>query len=221
MEAAFEDQAGKDARKMKKRLFQEIPRLEDDRLLLRQITAADAQDLSCFAHSPAIYRLLPTFLYEQKYPDIHRVIDGLYADCLRKSLILGVFLRQGGDFCGLAEWYGFRDEIHKVSIGYRFLEACWGKGIASETVGLMIDWLLNETDIRIVTASTMLENKASGRVLAKNGFSLVQTGIDEDWGYGKPTPTDKWFLLLNNRAGRQVGDAGKIRKNVTFHLCSL
>lgn len=187
---------------MKRKLFHTIPRLEGSRLLLRQITASDAADLSRFAHSPAVYRLLPTFLYEQKSPDIDRVIDGLYTECIRQSLILGVFLRADGRFCGLAEWYGYREAIHKVSIGYRFLEECWGRGIASETVGLMIDCLLDQTDIKIVTASTMLENKASGRVLAKNGFSLIQAGIDEDWGYEGPTPTDKWFLLLNHRGPR-------------------
>ena len=179
---------------MKKKPFSEIPRLEGGRLLLRRITHGDADALAGLARSEAVYRYLPTFLYEQKYPDIHRIIDGLYAECLEESLILGVFLRDEDRFCGLAEMYGFRDPIHKISIGYRFLEACWGKGIASEAVGLLVDHLLRETDIEIITAGTMVENRASARVLEKNGFTLVNRHVGEDWGYDQPTLADKWIL---------------------------
>ena len=57
----------------------------------------------------------------------------------------------------------------------------------------MIRYLYEETDIEIITGSTMVENRASAHVLEKNGFDLVVTGADEDWGYEKPTPTDKWI----------------------------
>lgn len=171
-----------------------VPTLENDRLVLRRVTRADAASLERLAHSAVVYRYLPTFLYEQKYDDICRVIDGLYGECLRESVILGVFLREEAAFCGLAEMYGFRDEIHKISIGYRLLEEYWHQGIASQTVALMVDYLFNRTDIEIITASTMVENKASARVLMKNGFSLVNSGVGEDWGYEAPTLTDKWFL---------------------------
>lgn len=104
---------------MKARFFQAVPALQSRRLVLRRLTQADAGALSRLAHSDAVYRYLPTFLYERKYPDIRRVIDGLYDECLSESLILGVFLQEDENFCGLAEMYGFRDEIHKISIGYR------------------------------------------------------------------------------------------------------
>ena len=89
--------------------------------------------------------------------------------------------------------YGYRDPIHKISVGYRLLERCWGKGIATEALGIMVDYLYNETDIEIITASTMIENQVSARVLVKNGFDLVVHAADEDWGYDRPTAADKWI----------------------------
>ena len=175
-------------------MFAEIPRIEGARIVLRRLGEADAAPLARLAHSAAVYRYLPTFLYEQKYPDIDRVIRGLYTECIRESMILGVFLREDGRFCGLAEVYGCREPIHKVSIGYRLLEACWGRGIATETVRLLTGWLLDRAGVEIITASTMVENRASARVLEKNGFSLVNSGVGEDWGYPQPTIADKWFL---------------------------
>ncbi|MBQ1552453.1 MAG: hypothetical protein IIZ66_02805 [Clostridia bacterium] len=57
----------------------------------------------------------------------------------------------------------------------------------------MVDWLYSRTDTEIITASTMIENKASARVLQKNGFQLTASGVPEDWGYEQPTVADKWF----------------------------
>lgn len=176
---------------MKKNLFSEIPYLEGNRLVLRGLTSEDASGLQELVDSPIVYRYLPTFLFEKKYPDVRTVIERLYEECWKESIILGVFWN--GEFCGLAEMYGFRDEIHKISVGYRLLERCWGKGVATETLGMMIDYLYNDTDIEIITASTMIENEASANVLRKNDFEMVNHAVDEDWGYESPTVADKWI----------------------------
>lgn len=175
-----------------KKLFSEVPRLKGERLELRALEERDAEALYELAHDPVIYRYLPTFLFEQKYDDIYKVIRLLYTECFQESIILGVFREDC--FCGLAEMYGFKDHIHKISVGYRLLPRCWGQSIATEALRLMIDYLLNETDIEIITASTMIENQASANVLTKNGFTLVVHAVGEDWGYPEPTIADKWIL---------------------------
>ena len=176
---------------MKKKLFSEIPDLHGTRLRLERLTMKHADALQELVNSENVYRYLPTFLFERKYEDVSHVIRRLYDECFRESIILGIFL--DGGFCGLAEMYGYRDPIHKISVGYRLLERCWGKGIATEALGIMIDYLYNETDIEIITASTMIENQVSARVLIKNGFDLVVHAADEDWGYDRPTAADKWI----------------------------
>ena len=175
---------------MKKKLFSEIPYLTSQRLVLRKIVPEDAPGLTELVNSPNVYRHLPTFLFEKKY-DVETVIERLYDECFKESIILGIFME--GEFCGLAEFYGFRDDAHKISVGYRLLERFWGQGIATEALGLMVDYLYGQTDIEIITASTMMENRASARVLEKNGFDLVVRVSDEDWGYEEPTPSDKWI----------------------------
>ena len=139
----------------RKKLFSEIPYLQNGSLTLRKITLADAAGLQELVNSPAVYRYLPTFLYEKKYEDIRYV---------------------------------------KISIGYRLLESCWGRGIATGALSQVVRYLDEETDIEIITASTMVENLASANVLRKNGFTLVVHAVGEDWGYENPTITDKWIL---------------------------
>ena len=177
------------------KLFDEIPELEDKDILLRRLEDADANALREMTHSDGVYRYLPTFLFEQQYDDPHEVIRRLYTDCFqaKESLILGIFLKEGMCFCGLAEFYGFKDSLHKTCIGYRLAEAYWGRGIATKVVGLMVDYLFTRTDTEIITASTMIENHASARVLQKNGFLMTASAVPEDWGYEQPTIADKWF----------------------------
>lgn len=173
------------------KLFSQIPCLKGERVTLKALTAVDKDALSELTENEKVYRYLPTFLYEQQYADKAYVIAHLYDECIKDSLILGVYL--GDAFCGLAEFYGYRPHLLKVSVGYRLIERYWGKGIATETLRLMTDYLLNETDVKVITASTMVENTASANVLEKNGFKPFSYTLLEKWGYAKPILTKKWI----------------------------
>ena len=59
--------------------------------------------------------------------------------------------------------------------------------------------LLNNRGIRIITASTMTENKVSAHILEKYGFTRINQAVLEDWGYRSPKRSDKW--LLRREAG--------------------
>lgn len=178
-----------------KKLFSEIPYLKNDRILIKGVEDRDAEALKQMTQNPDVYRYLPTFLLEQQYDDVHEAIRSMYADCFKneENLILGIYLQEGMTFCGLAEFYGYKDLIHKVCVGYRLKQEYWGRGIATQTVALMVDYLYSETDIEIITASTMIENTASAHVLMKNDFIMTSKAVPEDWGYETPTIADKWF----------------------------
>nr|MBQ6242250.1 GNAT family N-acetyltransferase [Lachnospiraceae bacterium] len=177
-----------------KDLFPELPRLEDDRIVLQPLSPEDASALDRMRQDPLVARYLPTFLYENRYPDICRVMDGLYTDCLEEgSLILGVYEKPDLAFRGLAELYGLRKDLHKISVGCRLAQDGWGRGLALRAVTLLTDHVTEQKQIEIVTSSTLVQNKASARVLEKAGFTLVVSGADEDWGYPGPLPTNKWI----------------------------
>ena len=174
-----------------KKLFTEIPYIKGDRITLKKIEETDAEALQKFVDSEEVYKYLPDFLFEKKYKDISTVINRLYTECFEESIILGVFLDDS--FCGLAEIYGYREVIHKASIGCRLSKEYWGKGIATEVADLLIDYLYREAGIEIITASSMVENIGSATVLRKCDFTLVSHGVEEDWGYDAPAIVDKWI----------------------------
>ena len=177
-----------------KRLFQEIPHIRQGELELRKLEPKDASSLGELVRSEDTYRYLPTFLFEKKYEDSGEVIERLYDECLEDSLILGIF--RNSVFCGLIEVYAYRPVFHKASIGYRLLPRFWGMGTATGAVKLMTEYLLGEKNMKVVTASVMVENKASERVLEKAAFRCVLHSVPEDWGHSRPVKADKWIRTV-------------------------
>ena len=80
-------------------LLSEIPKLNSGRIELKRLSAGDSDALSELVKSPKVYRYLPTFLFEKQYPDVNEVIQKLYGECLKDSIILGIF--ENGVFAGL------------------------------------------------------------------------------------------------------------------------
>jgi ribosomal-protein-alanine N-acetyltransferase len=179
----------------RKKLFSEIPRITGERVVLDRVVDADADALRDLIGNPLVQRYLPTYLFEKQFDDVHEAIAQLYGQLFqnKESLILAIRDKRTGELAGLAEFYGLRDELHKVSMGYRLRECFWGKGLATEAARLMVGYLYGQTDIEIITASTMVENDASAHVLENADFIRTARGIEEDWGFPEPTIVDKWF----------------------------
>ena len=49
-----------------KKVFDEIPFIEGEHIIIRKITDADAEELQEMIQSKKVYRYLPTFLFEQQ-----------------------------------------------------------------------------------------------------------------------------------------------------------
>lgn len=62
------------------------------------------------------------------------------------------------------------NDFISVYLGYYVDSKYWNMGIASHAVHLMIDYLFSNTDVRRIYAEVFSDNRASSRVLEKNGF---------------------------------------------------
>lgn len=169
------------------------------RITVKKIEASDAADLKALTEDPAVYKYLPALLFEKKYDDVGEMIAGLYDEEIDDSLILGIYARK--KFCGIIELYGYRQEKRKISVGYRLLKRYWGWGIATSALSIIVDYLCKDPCIDVVTASTISENVAAEKVLEKNGFTLIERGVYEDWGVEEPVLVDKW----SRKATKQIG----------------
>ena len=69
----------------------------------------------------------------------------------------------------------------EVLMGYRLLRGHWGHGFASEAVRAMLDLAFITHQLPEVLSKVARENKASQRVMEKNGGRFWKTGPAENF----------------------------------------
>jgi RimJ/RimL family protein N-acetyltransferase len=67
-----------------------------------------------------------------------------------------------------------KDDVYRksIEIGYFLGEPFWGKGIATQAVSHLIEYIKENFDVIRIYAEVFDHNKASMKVLEKNGFHL-------------------------------------------------
>ena len=195
------------------KLFDEIPYLENEYVILKKIEKKDAQALGEMSEDMLVRRYLPSFLFEYGFSDKGEAIEKMYGDIFikKQSLHLGIYLKQEPcELAGIAEFYNYDPNWNKVSIGIRLRRKFQGRGIAKRAIALQMDYLLGKTDVKRITAHIMTENVPSVRVLERLGFRMRQYGVSEDWGLESPAIVNKYvYEKWGNISFAKIGSGEK------------
>ena len=171
--------------------------IENERLLIHGLRDQDLDGLTAMRNDPRIYRYEPTFLIElQGTPEeALRAIQGmdLFED---RQCILGIYEKNDPDaLAGLAEFYDFKPSGKVISIGCRLRPEYWSMGLGTNCAQLLVDFIKKNTEVELITAHVITDNKYSPRPLLKNGFKLLVTKPD-DWGHDSKDVAGVYTLEL-------------------------
>jgi len=78
-------------------------------------------------------------------------------------------------FIGRAGFAGLEDG--EVEVGYLLLKAYWGRGLASEALGALLDWAKKSLRVPRILAYAPVEHAASLGVMKKAGMRYLKTGM--------------------------------------------
>lgn len=176
-------------------IYEKYPDLTDGTVIIRKMSDSDADALAQFTSNAEVYRTLPTFLYELKYEDKHKVIALADEELFDtgEGILMGIYLTEDpGHLVGIAEIYNYEKNKAKASIGYRLDSPVWGRGIATRAVALLKEYLIGDAGLRTITAHVLKDNAGSKKTLLKNGFVCKYPDLLEDWGFGELMLTDKF-----------------------------
>jgi [ribosomal protein S5]-alanine N-acetyltransferase len=90
--------------------------------------------------------------------------------------------RASGATIGSCAYKGPPDGDQAVEIAYGVDPAYQGRGVATEAAQALVDYALSSKKVRVVRAHTVLDGKASMRVLEKLRFACVGEVIDPEDG---------------------------------------
>ncbi|EFP61588.1 GNAT family N-acetyltransferase [[Clostridium] innocuum] len=171
---------------MMRELFEEFPYLENDKVIIKKMEVNDVEALAEISNNDNVYRFIPPFLYKKSKKVLETAIKNLgKRDFEKKKLIIaGVYLKDNPNkLVGLAEMFDYKKRENKITIGYRVNEGYWNKRIATNTLKLMVDYLVDEIGITTLNAFVMPENVYSSKILLNNGFVKEDYTIKEkNWG---------------------------------------
>ena len=152
--------------------------LETPRLILRQFSENDVDNLFNLNSDPAVMRYL-TGGRPTPREEIRDQIIPFHLAVYGRLDRLGTWAAESsstGEFLG---WFHFRpgpdSDITNIDLGYRLRRPAWNHGYATEGSRALINRGFIELGVERVFAHTMTLNAASRHVLEKSGLTLVGT----------------------------------------------
>jgi RimJ/RimL family protein N-acetyltransferase len=138
--------------------------------VLRPWQKQDAEELAAVANNQNIWNNVRDAL-----PSPYTVMDALQwiAHVNDQNPVVNFAIVYNGMVTGSIGCIPKEDIASKtIEIGYFVAEIYWGKGIATEAVRLLIDFIETRMDVIRIFAHVFAQNKSSMKVLQKNGFYL-------------------------------------------------
>ena len=139
-------------------------------IVLRPWQKQDAQELASVANNKNIWNNVRDAL-----PSPYTVMDALQwiAHVNDQNPVVHFAIVYKGRIAGSIGCVPKEDVARKtIEIGYFVGEPYWGKGIATEAVRLLVDFIVTRMDVIRIYAQVFAGNQSSMKVLQKNGFYL-------------------------------------------------
>lgn len=151
--------------------FSPFPQLQTERLLLKQIQEKDASALFVLRSNTDVVRYLdraPAASVEDTIAFIGVLTNFLQKD---EGITWGIFLKTDpGVLCGTIGFWQIQKEHYRAEIGYMLLPSKQGKGFMHEAIQTVLQYGFESMKLHSVEANVNPENKASIKVLERNGF---------------------------------------------------
>lgn len=146
--------------------------IKTERLLLRPLRAADAEDVFEWVSDERVSR----YMVYNTYTDLEQVHKWLAFVQEDPGTYYFEFERLlDGKLIGSGD-IGFNAEKDAWGFGYNFRYDCWGVGYATEAVRAMMDYVYTNFNARKFASSHCEPNTASGNVMKKCGLHFVGYG---------------------------------------------
>jgi RimJ/RimL family protein N-acetyltransferase len=163
--------------------------LETARMVLRELTEADADGLFRMNNDPEVMRYLNGGL-PTTFDEVRLKALPMYRERYDRFDGHGVWSavdRASGEFLGVFKFHPRTpEESDEFELGYRMLRSTWGSGLATEGARALVHEGFTELGLRRIWAQTMTVNTGSRRVMEKAGLRYVRTFFTE-WPEG-PIP---------------------------------
>lgn len=165
--------------------FNNIPEMETERFILTAFSRDKMDAYFDILRDEEVQKYLggAVPLFDQE-PHITNWLRNINDRLLKNKLVFTwcVVEKESGKVIGRVDLGGFIKKT-VADISYHFARTGWGRGVATEVVGKVTEFGLNNLKLKRIQGLVRVENIRSIRVLEKNGYE--KEGILRSYPYGR------------------------------------
>lgn len=156
--------------------FTPFPILQTERLVLRQLTMSDAEDIFHHRADERVNRYLEGFSHTS-IEQTRAFIENIQKAVADNESILWIITEKGIDkFIGSICLWNISKEEMKAETGYTMHPDFQNKGYMQEAMVKVIDYGFNVMKLRAIEAHTHRDNEHSIKLLIRNNFKKTISG---------------------------------------------
>lgn len=159
--------------------FKTAPLIETDRLIIRIVSIDDAKDFYDFCKDPKVCTYLTFNPYKSVFYTKHILNNMINAYIHGTDANFSIIYKENNKVIGSISLHFF-ENINTGDVGYLLNSSYWNKGIMSEALNAFVNIAFNYYKLDTLTASYIVQNKTSEKLLNKVGFKMyeyVEDGI--------------------------------------------
>ncbi len=148
-----------------------FPILSTKQLVLRELRMSDSPQVFNLRSDPVVMRHVNRPL-ATTLDDARALVERVTMSVGSNEAVQWAITRKGEDtFIGLIGFWRFVKEHHFAELGYTLAQQHWGQGYMSEAIDAAVQCGFSTLGLHRIEAITRPANRASVRVLEKNGFA--------------------------------------------------
>jgi len=166
-------------------------RVETDRLVLRQFSVGDAQELHDICNEPYILKWMPDWQVPiEKTKELISWFEKQYSLATKETarVMLAVTLKENGEIIGMVGIGNKKEVDNEIEIAYFISESHSNRGYISEAAKAMSQWTLKSLGLDYLIAIVETDNYPSQRVAEKCGFKKIDTRMIHNSGEAEEKP---------------------------------
>ena len=181
-------------------LFDDMPRLETPRLILRRLEMRDAPDLFDYSRDPQVAKHVlwdaQTSVSEAR-AYVRYMLRRYRAG---EPASWGIEEKETGRVVGTIGYMWYQRDNNACEVGYSLARRRWNRGYMTEALAEVLRFSFEELGVHRVEAQLEVENAASGAVMRKCGMRKEGTLRGRLYNKGRYVDVDLYAMLREDYA---------------------
>ncbi len=181
-------------------LFDDMPRLETPRLILRRLEMRDAPDLFDYSRDPQVAKHVlwdaQTSVSEAR-AYVRYMLRRYRAG---EPASWGIEEKETGRVVGTIGYMWYQRDNNACEVGYSLARRRWNRGYMTEALAEVLRFSFEELGVHRVEAQHEVENAASGAVMRKCGMRKEGTLRGRLYNKGRYVDVDLYAMLREDYA---------------------